>query len=271
MSEIDSPFPVIFLPAAGGEIHDLEAFTLPQASAPRVEAIRYPGWQRYAEPGFSAESLIQELAAQIATKVPNGPIHMVGVSLGGHLGYAIALRLQKMGRDVAGLCAVDSFMVVSSEPSAGWQRRALAEGLGLLRKRRFRDFIRFGRARFWRLVIRASGGRAAKLLGRMVPRRSSLPGSDPNPVFESELSMRMLIRETAPWLASLDREPVALHVPVALLRTHATSGDDAAWRRRCPNIQIYEVIGAHHTLFYPENMGSFREAFTTATREWYRP
>lgn len=80
--------------------------------------------------------------------------------------------------------------------------------------------------------------------------------------------MRMLIRETAPWLASLDQDPIALEAPVALLRTQASSGDDAAWRRRCPNIQIYEIVGGHHTLFYPENIGSFRETFATATRSW---
>lgn len=268
MHDTDSS-PVIFLPAAGGEIYDLEIFALPQPGAPRIEAIRYPGWQQYAEPGFSAESLIQELAVQIATRVPSGPIHLIGMSLGGHLAYAIALRLQKMGRQVGGLCAIDSFMVTSSQPSAGWQRRALAEGLELLSKGRFRDFVRFARARFWRLLIRASGGRAANLLGRMVPRRSSQPGADPNPVFESELSMRMLIRHTAPWLAALDRDPIALHVPVALVRTRSTSGDDAAWRRRCPNVKIYEVVGGHHSLFFPENLGSFRQAFTTATREWY--
>lgn len=141
MSVIDSLYPAIFLPAAGGEVLNLSVFSLPHAHAKSIEAIRYPRWQRYAEPGFSAESLIEDLAAQIATKVPSGPIYMIGMSLGGHFGYAVALHLQRMGREVGALCVVDAFMVTSSEPSAGWQRRALADGLEHLRKKDFANLV----------------------------------------------------------------------------------------------------------------------------------
>jgi thioesterase domain-containing protein len=80
--------------------------------------------------------------------------------------------------------------------------------------------------------------------------------------------MRLLVRETAPWIGSLDREPVALRAPAVLLRTRLTAGDDAAWRRRCPNIEIFEIAGQHHTLFEPENIGALREAFVAATPGW---
>jgi len=73
--------------------------------------------------------------------------------------------------------------------------------------------------------------------------------------------MRLLLREVAPWIASLDREPVQLNAPVMLLRTRPSAGDDSAWRRRCPNIEIIEITGDHNTYFEPENADSFREAF----------
>jgi len=40
---------------------------------------------------------------------------MIGVSLGGHFAYALALRLKEMGREIAMLCAIDSFIVDSSQ------------------------------------------------------------------------------------------------------------------------------------------------------------
>jgi thioesterase domain-containing protein len=89
-----------------------------------------------------------------------------------------------------------------------------------------------------------------------------------DPVFEEELSMRLLIEATAPWIAALDRAPVALEAPAILLRTDLTAGDDAAWRSRCPNIKIFELPGQHHTLFEPQNVAALREAFLAATRDW---
>ena len=80
--------------------------------------------------------------------------------------------------------------------------------------------------------------------------------------------MRLLLRETAPWIASLDRDPRPLAVPVALLRTALTAGDDAAWQRRCPAIRILEVRGGHYTLFAPEHAAGLRDAFNTARRDW---
>jgi len=56
--------------------------------------------------------------------------------------------------------------------------------------------------------------------------------------------------------------------PTVLLRTQFTAGDDAPWRCRCPGIKIIEIPGAHQSLFDPENVGSLRESFITATRDW---
>ena len=80
--------------------------------------------------------------------------------------------------------------------------------------------------------------------------------------------MRLLVRTTAPWLASLDRQPEALDARAILLRTRLTASDDAAWRRRCPNIEIFEIPGQHHTLFEPENVAALHETFIAATRDW---
>jgi len=192
----------------------------------------------------------------------------MGLSIGGHLGYAGALRLQQMGREISLFCAIDSFMVVSSQPSAGWQKRALADAFDLLRKGWYKDFARLVRSKIWRGLLRLAGGRLAGTL-----RRFSGSGNLPSifsgdSVAEHELSMRLLLREVAPWVAELDRKPVQLDAPTILLRTQASACHDAAWRLRCPNIAIREVPGKHQTLFEPENIGGLRDAFESAASQF---
>lgn len=80
--------------------------------------------------------------------------------------------------------------------------------------------------------------------------------------------MRLLMRATSPWLGERDRDPIPLQVPAAHLRTASTAGDDAAWRARCPNIEIVEIAGDHDSLFDAENFVGMRRAFASATRGW---
>ena len=124
------------------------------------------------------------------------------------------------------------------------------------------------RSRFWRALLRLAGPRLPSLV-----RKLSSSGKLPlvfscDPIFEQELSMRLFLREVAPWVGSLDLKPVALKAPAILIRTRETAGDDAAWRRRCPNIQIFEIPGTHHTIFEPENIGVLHDSLITATNPW---
>ncbi len=256
---------VIFLTGSGGGTPDLSVFKTDPNDATSIELIGYPDWRRCIADDFSAEVLVAELVAEIERKVPRGPIYMIGLSLGGHLGYVAGLRLQAMGREVAGLCAIDSFMVVSSEPSSGWKSRALDEGLGLLRERRLGDFVEFLKSKFWRTLLRIAGSRLLNLLRRFSFDRVPLIS---DPILERELNMRLLVRETAPWLAKLDQEPAILDVPTVLLRTRQSAADDGAWQCRCPNIKIFEIAGKHHSFFEAENISSLRRVFLTATGEW---
>jgi thioesterase domain-containing protein len=264
----DYSSPVIFLSGAGGGAPDLDVFRDGVDDATRFEVIGYPGWRRYVEDGFSAEGLIADLAAQIEKKVPHGPIRIVGLSIGGHFGYAVALQLQARGREIGGFCAIDTFIIASANPAVGWKGRALAEGWGLLRSVRIGEFIVFLRSKFWRALLRLGGNRLSILFHKLAAsgQRPSLFAIDP--ILEGELSMRLLIREVAPWIATLDCHPIALRAPTTILRTESKASYDAAWRRRCPNIEIFEILGKHNSLFEPENIGSLREAFILATRHW---
>ncbi|WP_244425464.1 thioesterase domain-containing protein [Bradyrhizobium sp. STM 3843] len=268
MSMTASSSPIIFLSGAGGGAPDLNVFRDGADDNTRIEVIRYPDWRHYVVNQLSADTLIKELAEQILAKVPQGPIRMVGLSIGGHFAYGIGLHLRARGREIAGFCAIDSFMFVSIAPSAQWKKRALEQGFELLRKRRFGEFADFLRSKFWRAWIRLVGDRLPLFLRALASARWLPSVLTSDPVVEGELSMRMLVRTTAPWLADLDRTPVPLEVPAVLLRTALAQGDDAAWRLRCPNIRILEIPGHHHNLFDPENVGALHEAFIAATEEW---
>lgn len=260
--------PLVFLPGAGGTIGSLSVFKAGPDDDTDIELIAYPGWQRYAAAGYSAEILVDDLVNQIDAKAPHGPIRMAGLSLGGHFAYATALRLQAKGREVAGVCLIDAFMIESSGPSEKWRGKALSEFLELFRKLDGNGILEFIRSRFWRLLLRLAGGRLPSLVKRFASNRivASIVASDP--ILKGELTMRLLIHEIAPWLASLDQAPRSLNAPAILLRTGLTVSDDEAWRRRCPNIKIYEIPGNHHSLFAPENLEAFRDAFVRATEDW---
>jgi thioesterase domain-containing protein len=267
---MDRPAPIVFLPGASGEAPALALLGAGPADATVFQAIRYPGWRRYVADDFSLDALIRELGDQVVSIVPEGPIGMLGLSLGGHLCYAVALHLRSRGREVAGICVIDSFMVSSAAPNKGWVRRALADATDLLRKRRFREFVQQIFSKFWRALLRLAGGRLAGLIRRVGSSKPPTAEAKSRSLFEVELSMRLLIRATAPWMAALDRNPVALQAPASLLRTALTRKDDAAWRRRCPRIEIHEIPGGHQTLFDPENINALRAAFSAATRGWRR-
>lgn len=258
--------PTVFLSGAGGGVPDLDVFREGVDDPTEVEVIGYPGWKSYAVEGYSADTLIDDLASEITRRVPAGPIRIVGVSIGGHFGYAVGLRLQAWGREVAGLCAIDSMMMGSSAPSAGWRHRALAQASELLRGGRLSDLARFFRSKFWRALIRAPGDRLPSLARRCSATLPWVPALDP--IFEEELSMRLLIRAVAPWMASLDRNPVALEAPAVLLRTGFAAGDDDAWRHRCPDVRIFDISGQHHNLFDAENVAKLHQSFIDATRSW---
>jgi hypothetical protein len=121
------------------------------------------------------------------------------------------------------------------------------------------------RSKFWRALMRLGGNRLPALLARF---SSAGSVSSVDPIMEVELSMRLLVRETASWIVLLDHNPVALNAPCVLLRTQGSAEHDEAWRRRCPNLQICEIKGHHYSLLEPENIGFLHDTFVRATKNW---
>lgn len=265
VQKIRSNIPIIFLAGSGGGAPDLDVFRRGPDDDTHVEVIGYPHWSQFQQSHLSAQAIISDLATQIAVKIPEGPIRIIGHSIGGHLGYGVGIHLQARGRALAGLCAIDSFMFASSEAASGWQRRALKQACELLLAGKGKEFLEFVRSRLWRLFIRLSGHRLAGFLSASGP---SVATAGLDPILDKELSMRYLTQAVAAWMASVEREPVVLDAPVIFLRTAIRADDDAAWRQRCSSLEVTEIKGQHHSLFEPENRGALHDAFIAATRDW---
>ncbi len=256
----------IFFPGAGGEVPNLGSFEVGGGNG-KFETVDYPGWRRYGAREFTAETLMADLEAQIEAKAPQGPIQIVGYSVGAHFGYVAAHHLQATGRDIKGFCVLDSFMIGSVTPSPGWQGRALAQGMAIIRTGRIRDFMLFVRSKFWRALLRLAPNRLPNLLCRTSSGGLLAQILAIDKVLENELTIHLLVRKVAPWIQALDCNPIALTTPTMLLRTQENSMYDEAWRRRCPNLEIIEISGQHQSFFGSENIVAVRTAFAAAMRK----
>lgn len=159
-----STFPIALLLGAGNEAIDLTAFVDVDAEAKRIAVIRYPGWRHYVSADFSADTFVRELTDDVASRTQCGRIGIVGYSLGGHLGYLVALRLQEMGLKVAGFCAINSLMIESADLRPGWGARLLIAALRPVRERSVEKLLTFARHEFWRGLLRLGGAKAPALL-----------------------------------------------------------------------------------------------------------
>ena len=261
---------VVFPGAGGGDTSGSTLLTGDIEDAQLFHDIPYPTWKRFAANDLAMEPLIAEFSAQVMDKVPQGPIYIVGISIGGHFGYAVALRLKQLGRNVDGFCAIDSYMISCTRLAPGWPHRAMRPAVELLRGRRIREFAAFCHSRLWRACLRLTGDRLESLLHRFSDSGFLRLLSAASPTFERELNMRLLIRVAAPWISSLDHNPAPLSLRSVLIRTPAMAGDDGAWQRRCPNIRIVQMTGEHQSLFESDqpSVAALRAAFARVRKEW---
>ena len=258
-------FRIAVLSGAGGGVPDLRAFCATSSAMDDFAPLTYPGWQRYAEEGFCARALLEDLANDIARL--GRRVAILGVSLGGHLGYGVALRLQQLDVEVVGLCAVNSFIISSTDMRPGSTLRHFSRLRTLAQSGSIERIGIQVRSLFWRALLRLAGDNVMPLLRRW-NKAFLFRAACHDPVFESELNMRLLMRATAPWLRGLDNDPSPLKASAALLRTASAAAADAAWRIRCPEIQIIEIPGDHDSLLDLQNHGRMRTAFASAIKDW---
>ncbi len=106
-------------------------------------------------------------------------------------------------------------------------------------------------SRFSRLLQRAAGSDLPKMAGRWA-RRGRLPWLlSRDPVFETELNMRLLIRAVVPWAQKIESELPPLDCPSLLVRGPDDEAFDGRWRSLCPRLDIKAVTGSHLAILQP--------------------
>jgi thioesterase domain-containing protein len=257
--------PIIVLPGAGGGAPDCAPFCNDESDRDRFIALRYPNWKTYVDADLTADALVDGLAAEIMHRLPGTSVVLLGHSIGGHFAYATALRLEDLGHSVAGVCIIDTGTITAAR-SARWKARLTSHAADLLRRGHLGALARLPRQLAWRGLFRLAGDRLPALARNYATPLHWMEAIDP--AFAEELSMRLLIRITATSMRSLDEHPAHLRAPAVLLRTRVTASSDSVWRRRCPDVQIFDVPGNHETLFEVENIAGLRTAFLAATAGW---
>uniref|UniRef100_A0A9E8CPG9 Thioesterase domain-containing protein n=1 Tax=Bosea sp. NBC_00436 TaxID=2969620 RepID=A0A9E8CPG9_9HYPH len=260
--------PLVVLPGARGHAPDCTPFCAAPSDLDRVVILHYPAWRAQLEGEFTAEALAEALVAEILGRVPPEPVVLLGVSIGGHFAYAAALRLEGLGRPVAGLCLIDSGAITAAR-SAGWKARLAAHAADLLRRGRPGALALHARRLAWRGLFRLAGDDLPGFARRHITALERLSRIDP--AFAEEMGMRLLIRITAAWMPSLDSHTPRLNAPAALLRTESSAANDDLWRKRCPELRVIDLPGNHETLFEAENAPALHAAFLAATAVWSRP
>ncbi|MFJ4498642.1 amino acid adenylation domain-containing protein [Streptomyces sp. NPDC088864] len=107
---------VVFVHPVGGDVlcyeEAVSALTADPDLAARLtlHGLRAAGLHGAEEPASSLDAMAKHYARTLIERLPDGPLHLVGWSLGGTVALHTAVLLEREGRPVASVTALDSFV-----------------------------------------------------------------------------------------------------------------------------------------------------------------
>jgi thioesterase domain-containing protein len=105
----DNGLPVVFLfPGSVGYGRSLAALAGVMAGAAQIVPVRYPDLRMMLAGRSSLAAMADDAMEQIGRKQPNGPVRLLGHSLGGAVAFEVAGRLLASGRTVRFLGILDT-------------------------------------------------------------------------------------------------------------------------------------------------------------------
>jgi thioesterase domain-containing protein len=243
--------PILFFFPGAGPLGDVAATLRRLFPEVEVVGITYPEWQNLTDPERAMDHVLEGVERQVRAKASNGPVLILGYSLGAQIGWGFAHRFQRVGGTVAFFGAINGRVVATDKPDGQWLWRATRDLASDLLRGDIRAVGAFISSRFSRLLQRAAGSDLPKMAGRWA-RRGRLPWLlSRNPVFETELTMRLLIRAAVPWTQKIERELPPLDCPSLLVRGPDDEAFDGRWRTLCPRLDIKAVTGSHVAILQP--------------------
>jgi thioesterase domain-containing protein len=257
---------LFFFPGAGprGEVATTLGRLFPEVE---VVGITYPEWQNLTDPERAMDHVLEGVERQVRAKASSGPVLILGFSLGAQIGWSFAHGFQRAGGTVAFFGAINGRVVATDKPHGQWLRRAVRDFASDLLRGDIRAVGAFISSRFSRLLQRAAGSDLPKMAGRWA-RRGRLPWLlSRNPVFETELNMRLLIRAAVPWTRKIERELPPLDCPSLFVRGLDDESFDGRWRSLCPRLDIKAVTGSHIAILEPPHFQEVVGLIKAAARE----
>ena len=259
-------YPVIFLlPGVGGDTPPLVRFRMEWEGVARVVPLEHPKWKELIDAEQGMETLVRDCLRRIAQQAPDGPIWLMGYSLGGNVAHALALRLVEQGRQVGfvGLLDAEAIHEDAEVVAAQLLGRTSLLHLGW-------HFVR-DIGRLLREIRERQSNRALALtLVRWVTTPWGWPifswlakhGRLPLPVMfryhvNDYLNQARLVAAAGAWCDRISKHPRPLPVPAVLFRSEAHRPEDAAdlgWTTHFPELEIVHLSGTHSTMFEPPHL-----------------
>jgi nonribosomal peptide synthetase DhbF len=259
-------YPTIFLlPGMGGDEPRLVRFRMECEGAARIVALEYPDWTQLLDRDGGMQVLVRHLLRQIEEEAPEGPVWLLGYSMGGYCAHAVALHFKAVGREVAFVGLLDTRALPSPNIVLSAQ---LQDGSTPVEElwHFVQDLAR---------VLRAVPQRAlSRVLALTIVRRLTTPWAKPalslaarfrhtrlpvgfNYYLHHYFNEARQVAAVKSWYREVSERPVPLWIPAFLFRSEAHLPDDPpdlGWHRHFPDIGIVHLPGTHETMLDPPHL-----------------
>ena len=259
--------PTIFLlPGMGGDEPRLVRFRMECDQLARILPLEYPDWTTLLDDDRGMDVVLGHLVGQIEKLAPEGPVWLLGYSMGGHCAHALALHLAKTERPVAFIGLLDT-------GDLGAAIRAHSQQLQIGRTLK-EEFSRL--AKDAGSLVRAIRQRAFdRVLALFIVRRLSSPRARRALVLVArfrhtqKLPSRFTyylhryfnevwgVAAVKAWHRRMNETVMPLSVPAFLLRSEAHLPDDPndlGWEHHFPDLSVLDVPGSHETMLDPPHL-----------------
>lgn len=251
--------PIFLTPALFGDEPILAEFRRSLADRLRFSTLQLPDIDQPARLGSDMDRVAAFLVNQIIEAQPDGPLYLVGYSLGCVMAFQAANHLIAGGRDVRLVCLLD--------PPFNFGPRVAEKGLGLVPppipvQASLRRTAGEGARAHW---VRIAFGTLMRI-GWLEPARRLVLATPHLNAFKINTMrrMRLIAKMRGRALRGWRPEPCAAPVLLAVSDELDPYDPVGAWRGLCPDLTVQRLPGEHRKIFEPRSLDILNPALLAA-------
>ncbi|WP_158811713.1 AMP-binding protein [Beijerinckia sp. L45] len=239
--------PLVFLcPGLTGDSPSLAAFRADLAKHFLFVVLKYPSWQDMLAAAMTIEAIADSVMDQILAKSPTGPIRLAGYSLGGAVGYEVALRLISRSRQIEWFAAIDANVApgrLTHHAMPVW--RTIRSVSGLLRRKQS-----FAQRACQLFALWAASSRDRHILQRLARSKARLRLPE-SAIFalNMEICEALQMQALKKWITA--HKAIRLSTKIYVFRSKESRhgvGRDLGWSRHFEEVVVRNVEGNHVTM-----------------------